>query len=146
MCEHFQVYSKCYLSILSGHFDGLLPAIGRNQEKQGNTTKRKQKTGVHAYREHKGKNSLYKANMQIGINCENTMTEISHAEGVHHLSITENDYGREYYNTFQDHRNKRKYKEGYKDKYRDKNFYDSDRSYDTDNSHSRDRSYSRDRL
>ena len=45
-----------------------------------------------------------------------------------------NNYEREYYNTFQDHGNRRKYKDHYKDKYRNKNFYDNDRSYDRDNS------------
>ena len=54
----FQVCSKCYLSILSGHFGGPLSATSTTREsKQQNKkkTKRKQKTGTHAYREHKGK-------------------------------------------------------------------------------------------
>ena len=58
----FQVYSKCCLSILSGHFDGLLSVTSATKEsKQQNKekTKRKQKTGTHAYREHKGKKILY---------------------------------------------------------------------------------------
>ena len=58
---------------------------------------------------------------------------------------SQNYYERENYNTFQDHGNRRKYKDHYKDKYRDENFYDSDRYYDMDDSHGRDRSYSRDR-
>ena len=40
-----------------------------------------------------------------------------------------NDYEREYYSVFQDHGNRRKYKDHYKDKYRDENFYGSDSSY-----------------
>ena len=61
----FQVYSKCYLSILSDHFDGLLTVMSATKEsKQQNKkkTKRKQKTGTLAYRyrEHKGKKILYK--------------------------------------------------------------------------------------
>ena len=56
-----------------------------------------------------------------------------------------NDYEKEYYSAFQDHRNRRKYKDHFKDKYRDENFYDSDRSYDMDYSHGRDRAYDRNR-
>ena len=54
----FQVYSKCHLSILSDHFDGpLLVTSTTKESKQQNKkkTKRKQKTGTLAYREHKGK-------------------------------------------------------------------------------------------
>ena len=39
----FQVCSKCYLSILSGHFDGLLLVMSSNQEKQENKTKENRK-------------------------------------------------------------------------------------------------------
>ena len=57
------MYSKCYLSILSGHFEGLLSVPSATKEsKQQNKkkTRRKQKTGTHAYRKHKGKKILYK--------------------------------------------------------------------------------------
>ena len=74
-----------------------------------------------------------------GIDCKKTMTKINHAEGTDCQSITEIIMKEMYYNTFEDHGNRRKYKDHYKDKYRDKNFYDRDRSYDTDNSQGRDR-------
>ena len=59
----FQMYSKCYLSILSGHFDGMLSVLSATKDsKQQNKkkTKRKQKSGTHEYRKHKGKKILYK--------------------------------------------------------------------------------------
>ena len=58
-----QMYSKCYISILSGHFDGPLSITSATKEsKQQNKkkTKRKQKAGTHAYRKYKGKQILYK--------------------------------------------------------------------------------------
>ena len=61
----FQMYSKCYLSILSGHFDGPLSitsATKKSKQQNKKKTKRKQKTGTHAYRKYKGKKILY---MQI---------------------------------------------------------------------------------
>ena len=40
MCENFQVYSKCHLSVLSGHFDGLLLVMSATKEsKQQNKRK-----------------------------------------------------------------------------------------------------------
>ena len=46
-----------------------------------------------------------------------------------------NDYKREKYTAFQDHGNRRKYKDHYKDKYRDEKFYNRDRSYDRNESY-----------
>ena len=105
-----------------------------------------------------------------GIDCKNTMTEKKLYRRDRLPKYYKNDYEREYYNTFQDHGNRRKYKDHYKDKYereyyntfqdhgnrrnykdhykdkyRDENFYDSDRSDETDNSHGRDRAYDRNR-
>ena len=57
------MYLKYYLSILLGHFDRPLLAMSatKSQEKQENKTKenREQKTGIHAYREHKGQKLFY---------------------------------------------------------------------------------------
>ena len=57
------MYLKCYLSILLGHFDRLLLATSatKSQEKQEKKTKenREQKTGPHAYMEHKGRKILF---------------------------------------------------------------------------------------
>ena len=40
MCENFQVYSKCHLSVLSGHFDGpLLVTSATKENKQQNKKK-----------------------------------------------------------------------------------------------------------
>ena len=62
-----------------------------------------------------------------------------------------NNYEREYYNTFQDHGNRRNYKDDYKDKYRNENnSHGRDRAYDKNRSYSRDRDnsqeYKRDTL
>ena len=56
-----------------------------------------------------------------------------------------NNYEREYYNTFQDHGNTRKYIDHCKDRYTNKNFYGNDRSCDMDNFHGRDKAYDRNR-
>ena len=87
-------------------FDGPLSITSATKEsKQQNKkkTKRKQKTGTHAYRKHKGKKILYKQIWQTrtdheitmkeispiaGINCKNSLTKISHAEGTDHQDIT----------------------------------------------------------
>ena len=102
MCENFQVYSKCHLSVLSGHFDGPLLVMSATKE-ASNKTKGKQKTGTHAYRKHKSKKLLYKQIWQTGTDCKitmkeispiagidrkNTMTKLSHAEGTDHQGIT----------------------------------------------------------
>ena len=80
-----------------------------------------------------------------GTDCKNSMTENKSCGRKRLSKYSKNDYEREYYHTFQDYGNRRKYKDHYKNKYRDEHFYDSDRSYDTDNSQGRDRSYSTDR-
>ena len=54
-----------------------------------------------------------------GIDCKKHYDKISHAEGTDH-QVLQKYYEREYY-TFQDHRNRRKYKESYKDRYREEN-------------------------
>ena len=80
-----------------------------------------------------------------GIDHKNTMTKNKLCRRGRSPEYYKNNHEREYFHTFQDHGNRRKYKDHYKDKYRDENFYESDRSYDMDDSHGRDRSYSRDR-
>ena len=40
MCENFQAHTKCLLSVLSGHFDGLLLVMSATKEsKQQNRRK-----------------------------------------------------------------------------------------------------------
>ena len=79
----FQMYSKCYLSILSGHFDGPLSKMSATKEsKQQNKKKTKRKPGTHAYRKHKGKTILYKQIWQTGTDHEITMKEISPIAGI----------------------------------------------------------------
>ena len=59
-----------------------------------------------------------------GTDCKNTMTEINHAGVIDHQSITKNNYKRENYNIFQDHRSRRNYKYHCMDKY-ERGFYNT---------------------
>ena len=65
-----------------------------------------------------------------GINHKNTMIRISHAEGTDHQDIIKIIKKRDYYNTFQDHGNRRQYKKSYNDKHREENHkYKRSRDY-----------------
>ena len=72
----------------------------------------------------------------VEIDYEITVKEIGPTVGIDHYTI---GYKRANYSAFQDHGNRRKYKDCYKDKYRDEKFYNRDRSYDRNDSYSRDR-------
>ena len=75
-----------------------------------------------------------------GIDHENTMTEMGHAEGINFQSITKMIMKE----SITIHFRTMEIGENIKIKYGDENFYYSDRVYDTDDYHDRDRSYSKD--
>ena len=76
-----------------------------------------------------------------GIDSENTVTEINHAEGRDHQGVIKIIIKESiiHFTTMEIREN---IKTALRTSKRDENFYDSDRSYDMNNSHSRDRSYS----